>query len=383
MPKKGNNIRKRKDGRWEGRYIGGYGVDGKAKYKSIYGRTYSEVKIEKSKKENEVRENDLLAVAHNQAKNSTAIPTTSNITIDYAVKVFLEKSEHTMKESTFARYSFICEKHILPYFGAMKLNNLSNEILNDFIQYKIKHGGLKEKALSTKTINDITCLLVQIIKKYCNFDIDIKKPSHRQKDVTVFTNEEFEKIKTFLSIQTDTKKLGIIIVLFTGIRLGELCALKWEDIDLTNNTITINKTMQRIKVINSDFAYGNKTKIKIDEPKTNFSMRIIPISSILQEKLREFNSCSNSYVLTNTSKYIEPRVYQRIFKDYLKFCGVKDNKFHTLRHTFATMAILKGMDVKTLSILLGHSDIAFTMKRYVHPDLEHQKIQIEKLVIGF
>ena len=303
------------------------------------------------------------------------------LTFEKATRDFLKKRKSKLKESTLARYSFLCERHIVPYFGALELANLDNDTINNFIKYKAKNGGLRGNALSPKTIRDIVSLLVQIIKPHCNFDIDIEKPTCRQKDITIFTNTEHDRLKAYLSIGTDSKKLGVLIAMLTGIRIGELCALKWENIDLEKETITINRTIQRVQVTGS--SCGKKTKVIIDTPKSSASIRDIPIISTLLGSLEKFKADGDTYILTNTKDYIEPRTYQKYFKSYLTSCNVKDNKFHTLRHTFATMAIAKGVEIKALSTMLGHMDVSFTMKRYIHPNMEHKRTQIEKLASGF
>jgi len=302
-------------------------------------------------------------------------------TIEEAVRDFLAKSKKKVKESTFSGYNFTCERHIIPYFRGMKLEEINDQAINEFIQYKIQNGGLKGTALSPKTTNDMVCLLMQIIKGHNKIDIDIEKPQYVQEEISIFTDIEYNKLKAYLLIGTDSKMLGIIVGMLTGLRIGELYALKWENIDLERGTIFINKTMQRIKV--TDRTEKAKTKIIIDTPKSTASIRTIPTPSILLAKLRKFESDPGSYVLTNMKNYIEPRVYQRHFKSYLEACEVGEYNFHTLRHTFATTAISTGMDVKTLSILLGHTDVSFTMKRYVHPNLEHKRTQLEKLAAGF
>jgi len=302
-------------------------------------------------------------------------------TIEEATKGFLTKAKRKLKESTFSRYSFICERHIIPYFQGIQLNQLRNQDITDFIQYKLKNGGLRGTPLSPKTINDMVCLLAQIIKSYSKFDIDIEKPQYIQEEISIFTEAEYSKLKSYLSIGTDSKKLGIIIAMLTGLRVGELCALKWENIDLERGTIFINKTMQRIK--DTDRTAKAKTKILIDTPKSKTSIRTIPIQGILLSKLKQFKSTNGSYVLTNTQKYIEPRVYQRHFKAYLEACAIRDYNFHVLRHTFSTTAISNGVDIKALSMTLGHSDVGFTMQCYIHPNLEHRRMQIEKVAIGF
>jgi len=301
--------------------------------------------------------------------------TNNTISIEKATALFLAKIKIKVKESTFSRYNFVCEKHIIQYFKDIELHHLNNKIINNFIQSKLEHG------LSAKTVNDIIYLLLQIIKPYCKFDIDIEKPSCRQNEISIFTEPEYNRLIEYLAIGTDSKKLGIIIVMLTGIRIGELCALKWENINLENGTIFINKTMQRVKT--TDKKDTKKTKIIIDVPKSTASIRVIPIHSMLLAKLKEFKTHDNSYILTNSTKYIEPRIYTRHFKSYLNACGIKGNTFHTLRHTFATMSISRKMDTKSLSMLLGHTDVAFTMKRYVHPNIEHRRIQIEKLEFDF
>jgi len=304
-----------------------------------------------------------------------------NVTVEQATKEFLKKAKNKVKESTFSNYSFTCERHILPYFRGIETSQLNDKRINDFIQSKLKNGGINNNPLSPKTVNDMVRLLLQIIKKYSKLNLDVEKPSYTHKEIDIFTKDEHENLKSYASIGTDSKKLGIIIVMFTGIRIGELCALKWENIDLNSGIISINKTLQRIRTTGEK----QKTKIIIDKPKSSTSIRKIPIHSALLTKLREWEYKINgdTYLLTNTEKYIEPRVYRRYFKDYLKVCDIKDNTFHTLRHTFATRAISKEMDAKTISVLMGHADVSFTMKRYIHPDIEHKRIQIEKLSDDF
>ena len=290
----------------------------------------------------------------------------------------IQKTEESLKESTLSRYSFLCEKYIIPYFKNIAPDDFSNESIRNFIRY-LKTEGLKGKPLAPKTINDIITLLIQIIKGYCKFEIDVKKPTYAQSEITVFTKKEYNKLKSHLAIGTDNKKLGIMIAMLTGIRIGELCALQWENIDLQSGVININKTIQRVQI--KDITA--KTKIIIDVPKSPASIRTIPLPEILLNKLNEFKSNSSTYILTNTKKYIEPRVYQRHFKSHLEACNIKDNNFHTIRHTFATRAIVKGIDIKSLSAILGHTDVSFTMKTYVHPSLEHKRVQIEKIADDF
>jgi len=302
-------------------------------------------------------------------------------TIAQATEHFLLQSKPNLKESTFSRYSFICERHIVPYFEGLDITELNSEHISSFTQDKLSNGGLTGKPMSPKTINDMVCVLIQIAKISCELDVSTNRLIYKQNDINVFTETEYDRLKTYLAIGLDNKKLGIVVAMLTGIRIGELCALKWDNIDLNNGIITIDKTMQRIKVT-ADMGKA-KTKIIIDSPKSIASMRAIPIPSTLHRKLEEFQASDSTYLLTNTTDYIEPRIYQRHFKNYLEACNIKDKNFHALRHTFATRAISKEMDIKTLSILLGHTDVGFTMKRYVHPNMEHKRAQIEKFAVDF
>ena len=303
------------------------------------------------------------------------MPRKANINIEIATKNFLNRTKRHAKTSTIARYTFVCEKHIIPFFQNTEVTAKS---VQRFIAHKTKQGGLNGKPLSPKSIHDMAGLLLQILKPY-QLHMDIVKPTYTSSEISIFSEGEHNRLKAYVSTATDSKKLGIIVVMLTGIRLGELCALKWENIDLENEHIFINKTMQRIAVKDAE----SKTKIMIDMPKSKNSVRKIPIPSVLSQMLKQFQSYDDTYLLTNTRKHIEPRAYQKYFKACLHDCDIKDNNFHALRHTFATNAVAKGVDIKTLSLLLGHTDVAFTMKRYVHPHMEHRRMQIEKMAVGF
>jgi len=188
------------------------------------------------------------------------MPKPKSFTIEKTVETYLQQEKQKIKESTLSTYTTICENHILPYFQGFEIKNLTNEIINEFVKKTLK------KELSPKRTNDIACLLLQIIKPYCNFEINIEKPSYMQKEITVFTESEYNKLKSYVSIGTDNRKLGIIIAMLTGIRLGELCALQWQNIDFKGNIIHIGKTIQRVK--NTDKKATKKTKIIIDVPKS-------------------------------------------------------------------------------------------------------------------
>lgn len=363
MAKRGENIRKRADGRWEGRYIKAYSNDGKAVYRSVYGRTYVEVK-------------EKLSLNKNLCSQNTG----NKISMDQLFREWLNIKENTIKASSEVTYRYLIDKHFISYFKNVKAMYLTSELVQDFI--------FKNNRLSPKTVCDMISLLIQIIKygqskKYINyFDFDsIIYPKPQNDELPVLKNSEFIKLVNYVQTNFEIQKTGILLSLFMGIRLGEICALQWEDVNFSDETIHIGKTMQRLK--NLDKNAKTKTKIVIDTPKSQKSIRDIPIPSFLLELLKEYKSCNKSYILTNTTDYIEPRSYQKKFKSCLENAGIPDTNFHALRHTFATRAIEQGCDIKSLSEMLGHSSVKFTMERYVHPSNEHKKMNLEKLAVFY
>lgn len=362
MPRRGENIRKRTDGRWEGRYIESYSNNGKACYRSVYGTTYADTK-EKLKQYKKLCKN-----------------TGSKITVKDLCTEWLKMKEVSLKPSSYVKYNNSIEKHILPYFKKLKAMYLTSDLVNDFVHEK--------NYLSEKTIHDLLSLFIQIIKYgqsknyigYFNFN-SIVFPKIASKELAVLKKSEFTRLVSYVHLTFEIQKIGILLSLFMGIRLGEICALKWENVNFSEETIRIEKTMQRIK--NLEENAKAKTKIVIDVPKSQKSIRDIPIPSFILKLLKKYKSDENNYLLTGTVKYIEPRMYQDMFKTYLKESGINDINFHALRHTFATRAIEQEFDIKSLSEILGHSSVKFTLERYVHPSDEYKKKNLEKLKIFY
>lgn len=371
MSRRGENIYKRKDGRWEGRYISSYDFNGKAKYSSVYARSYIEVK-------ERLKSQSTKSISNNKSDG--------NKTIEQISKEWLENIKIRLKESSYAKYYNLLHNHIIPYLGNIKIKMLTSETVNEFTKYKLENGRLdKSGGLSGKTVLDILSMLIQIIqyaekKKYIeNFEYDFIHPKTQSSELTILSTAEQNRLVKYIQLNPDIQKTGVLVALYTGIRLGELCALKWQDIDFDTGNLKITKTLQRIK--NTEIPVLAKTKIIIDVPKSYKSIRNIPIPSFLLEILKAYRKkhSPDCYILSGTLKYIEPRVYQSKFKKYLKATGIEDVKFHTLRHTFATRAIERGFDIKSLSEILGHSTVRFTLDRYVHGSYELKRICMEKL----
>ena len=373
MPRRGESIHKRKDGRWEARYIDYYLDSGQAHYKSVYARSYAEVKIK---------------IAKIKAVPNTQRQMTSLVSMEQLSLLWLDDKRIQVKESSYARYHQVIHGHIIPYFKNADTSRISNSMVNQFVKDKLHHGRIDQTGgLSNKSVCDILTILLQIIQYgerehyISGFNYDINRPKREYVEFAILTKDEQEKLTQHMKKKTDHKKLGVLLALYTGIRLGELCALTWGDIDFTTGTLHISKTLQRIK--NTDTNSGTKTKMVITPPKSQKSIREIPLPLFLLDILNRFRKTNDIYVLSGTSKYIDPRVYQDNFKQYLKNSGVPDIHFHALRHTFATRAIEKNFDDKSLSELLGHSTVRFTMDRYVHSDREIKRANMEKFAVSF
>lgn len=292
------------------------------------------------------------------------------------LELWLERyMKHTIKIRTYNRYKSICELHLIKDLGEHELDELKPNVLQDFLLKKI------DNKYSTNTIKGIVSVLKQALrlaitlefvdKEYCS---NLKMPSSEEKEISVFTKKEQQVIESFCLNHKKRNYIGIVICLYTGIRLGELLALTWDDIDFNSNLLTINKTSYSAKV-------DGKTQIIVDKPKTKKSIRVIPLPNQLVKLLKIIKKESNSkYVITTRNLgMVCNRSYQRTFKFILKKVNVPYRNFHSLRHTFATNAIELGMDVKTLAEILGHTNAMITLNRYSHSLLNYKIEMMNKL----
>lgn len=283
-----------------------------------------------------------------------------------------------VKQSTYAAYVLILENHILPSFGECRA--LSEQLVQDFVLKKLNSG------LSIKTVKDLLVVLKMVMKfgvknkwtDYCEWDI--KYPTNEShKDIEVLTVEHHKKILNFIQQNFTFRNLGIYISLTTGLRIGEICGLKWEDIDIANGTIAVKRTIERIYI-----AEGNHkcTKLIINTPKTKNALRDIPITKELLTMIKPLKRVMNDnfYVLTNDEKPTEPRTYRNYYHRLMKRLNIPRLKYHGLRHSFATRCIESNCDYKTVSVLLGHSNITTTLNLYVHPNMEQKKRCIAKML---
>lgn len=373
MSKKGENIYKRKDGRWEGRYIRAYGENGKAKYGYVYAATYREAK---QKLEEKKCCGDNLQVE--SAPNC-------NTLYREILDAWLRSTCINIKESTYARYFRLIETHIRPSLGNYPVCKISTRLIEGFIRDQLSSGRLDGKGgLSPKTVTDILTIIKSSMEyaRYNRLDIfcDLRKLTIKKKDkeMRVLTQAEQSALANVLLTDTDRYKFGVILSLYTGIRIGELCALRWEDISIPSATLKVRKTMQRIQ--NTSVGATAKTKVIITEPKSQCSVRDIPLPQFIVEIARRFVAHSKAFVLSgDRNRYIEPRTMQNHFKAYVKESGIEDTNYHALRHTFATRCIEVGFEIKTLSEILGHANVNITLNRYVHSSFDLKCANMNKL----
>lgn len=364
---KGENIFKRKDGRWEARYIKGYELSGKIKYGFCYGKTYKEAKEKVTRAKAALVSGKPAPVSNTRHRFA------------YFCDEWFESGKSRFKESTCVKYKTMLEKHIKP-----RLGGCFPLAFNDGLIEQFANELLFEEELAPKTVKDILVVLRSILNYTAKHfpdtfpKVDIVYPKESKKEMRVLTREEQTLFVSYLLEELDECRFGILLALLTGIRIGELCALRWENVSLKDNTIKISSTMQRLK--DMDQCREAKTKIVIGSPKSDMSIRTIPISDYAAELCRKMNPKSPAaFILTGTSDYMEPRTLQYRMERYTETCGLEGVHFHTLRHTFATRCVEVGFEIKSLSEILGHSNTTITLDRYVHSSMDLKRDNMNKL----
>ena len=351
----------RKDGRWEVRLNAGIGTDGKRKYHSIYGRTKEE--------------------AEKKASCMSYVPCypiqvpLTEMTVRELAAEYIDRKAPLLKVSTLANYTMKAEKHIYPAFGDRKCTDITAADIYSFMDLK------RNENLSERYIYDNIVLLKSIFR-YANITYQVKNilegivmPKRSKSKVEILNDSEQEQLKAHISSNFNLTSLAVSASLYTGIRIGELCALQWNDIDLEKRILTVNKTIQRIHIENG----AAKTKLVITAPKSQSSVREIPIPECLVEMLKKNKGSGDDYLISGTDKPVEPRTLQYRFARMLHNANLPSVHFHSLRHAFATNCVAMGFDVKTLSEILGHSSVEITLNRYVHSSMDRKKAFMDKL----
>ena len=293
--------------------------------------------------------------------------------------IWLTCNQDAWKPSTTAKYHSMIGKHIRPRFGKYLVTELIPKQIDHF-SYELLH----EKKLQIKTVRDILALLHKMLTDLSLWTngtvkpVRIIYPKADRKEFRVLTSKEQILLEKHLHQDLDIYRFAVLLALNTGLRVGEICGLRWENISTESKTLTVKHTVQRIK--NPEKNGVPKTILHLGTPKTRTSCRTIPLTDGITRLCETFQSDQpDTFILTGTLKYAEPRILQRKLKLYTSQLNLQDVHFHTLRHTFATRCVEVGCDIKTLSEILGHSNVTLTMNRYVHPDLDLKRENMKKL----
>lgn len=297
---------------------------------------------------------------------------------------WLERKKYEVRESTFANYTNLFVNNIIPCLGDIPCDQFNNKLLQMFAYWCKDKGGKEGKGISEHYIKDSLLLVKAVIRDgqdegifpdFAFKQIKIPKTLQIETKKQVYTEKEYQKIIDYILKNISPKSVGILLGIYTGMRIGEICALQWKDIDFEEKLINVNKTIQRIY---NPLDELEPSKIVITPGKTQNSIRQIPITNDIIKILEAIKSEKEYYVLSNSKKPIEPRTYRKFYNKFMEQTGVEPIKFHALRHTFASINIENGVDVKTISDILGHSDIAITLKTYTHTSQKAKEKAIEK-----
>ena len=298
--------------------------------------------------------------------------------------VWIAVNEHKWKPSTKRKNLFLLEKHILPHLGNWPISKLSNTTIRSFLKDVAYAGNLRTKErLSASYVRTIAVVLQAGIQ--CGISegfpfltsIQIPKPCAEKTEIFVLSSRLQKKLEKYLLDNMNETKLGILLSLRIGVRIGEICALQWNDIDFDNRTITIRHTISRVSLHDG----SAKSMLILDEPKSKASIRTIPLTNELVFLLNNMQKVTSSpFVVSEKRCFLSPRTFDARYRRILKSAGFPVVNFHTLRHTFATRCVEAGVEIKALSEILGHANVSFTLNTYIHPSLEQKRQQLEKVV---
>lgn len=366
MPKRGENIYKRKDGRWEGRYATGeYTNAGNPRFRSVYGKTYGEVKAK-------LREYRV------QPKKKQG---QEEMTLAKGCDIWLQQHKTAIKESTYQRYRTIIENHIKPDWGKRKPGDMDSA---GFTQYGLL---LLNRGLSQGTVRNILSLFRMVLEdmsregEAIQIPAKVALPREKRTKPRVLSAAEYERLTAYLLQEASSVHLGILLALECGMRIGEICALRWSALSLSDGILHIGATLQRLSALPNEAE--KKTRLVEGPPKSDSSIRDIPLTGellLLCQKLCPENR--SAFVLTGTVSPMEPRSLQYRLTRICKQCQLSGVHFHTLRHTFATRCARSGVELKSLSEILGHATTRITLDRYVHPSFEMKRSNLEKLKLA-
>lgn len=367
MARRGENIRKRKDGRWEGRYIKARTLEGKIQWGHIYGTVYAEVKRVLIQKKAE-------AGFYNLKR--------TDLTFEALAEVWLHSLRNSIKESTYAHYLYMLHKYLLPVLSKVPVVSLEESFLEQAMQQIITPTDAAHKPLGNSSAQECLSMLRRICKYAAHLrlirpmELEVALPKAINKISTPLSPVEQQRLYHYVQENPTPRKIGLLLGTELGLRIGKICGLQWGDFDLKLSTLKISRTVCRISCGNGH------TKVGIQTPKTLTSRREIPIPKQLLMMLKKLHgnaSYSTWFLSGNESKPTEPRCYRKSIKAYLKQATVRQVRPHALRHTFAMTCLQAGFDVKTLSELLGQVNANITFQRYVHSDLTRKRREMNRI----
>lgn len=363
MARHGENIYKRRDGRYEGRYVIGKTPDGKTRFGYVYGRQFSEVRR-------------ALIQRKAETLNRRKAACSGRSLYDWMNEWLENELSGAVRPSSYQSYKNLIVHHILPSLGSMTLDEITPGAVRGLLE------SMQQASLAAATIQGAVRLLRKSLQSALEEGLIEKNPCRKvhlphaaSAEQRVLSGGEYEQLRQVLEAKGD---LISLLGLYTGMRLGEICALRWSDINWEMQTITVSRTVQRLgRVCES----GARTHLILGMPKSLRSRRVIPLPQCLIDALRQLKASSegSGFLFGRNGLPAEPRTAQRRFARIVQQCGFSGVHFHTLRHSFATRLIELGIDIKTVSVLLGHGSVRTTLDFYAHSLMDHQREAMNRL----
>lgn len=367
MARHGENIHKRKDGRYEGRYIKARDAAGHPVWGYVYSTSYKTVKE---------------TLLRRKAESGYYALADGNPTFEQLALLWLASISCGVKKSTYAHYLYTLQHYIFPTLRDIRVKSLTEAVLEQALLQIFTPTDGRHAALGNSVARECLVLVRRICKYACHLrlmrpvEIEVKLPQRPKKEKRFLREDEQRRLYKFVLHNPTPRKIGVLLAMQLGLRIGEICGLRWGDFDLSAGTVTIQRTVKRIT------AGDGRTEVVIQTPKTATSMRVLPIPAELLAVLRQLrgNYSDEAWFLSGSKrKPVEPRCYRKSIHGYLRRAKVAQICPHALRHTFATTCLQAGCDIKTLSELMGHANSSVTLQCYVHTTMDRKRWEIDRI----
>lgn len=375
MAKRGENIYKRKDGRYEGRYVVGKTAKGRTRFGYVYGHQYGEVR------------NSLLLIKAEMVRRRHPKPVCRVSFAEWVEEWWNSNVAGRIKASSRQTYRNMLNRHLFPAFGEYNLSEITPEVIWAYAR------ELEARDYASSTVHGILRLLNSILRSAVEEGLILRNPCRkvhmRSEKVAKQRVLNRREQRAILAQASEKQDIPALLCLYTGMRLGEICALKWEDVNWEQGSILICRTVQRLRSdrenTDRDTRQRQRTSLCVDTPKSSSARRIMPLPGFILEVLRRLEeSCGGQgYVFGSDTCPAEPRTVQRRFQALARKSGIEGVHFHSLRHSFATRMLELGIDMKTVSVLMGHSSVRTTLEFYAHSLIENQRAAMDRLAEAF